>query len=157
MKWETVKPTSIRSYYGLVFSKAPYNSKSYFVKDVVQTIEDSMKVRIVGILNLTNSTKYYSEKDVPNHIQYRHIKVPGKTFATSQTLRKTNRFIHYTLKRAALPSGNRENVVLIHCTHGVNRSSHVGIQYVLRNYSVTFSQALEKFESARGEKVEWNI
>jgi atypical dual specificity phosphatase len=49
---------------------------------------------------------------------------------------------------------SKKQYILIHCTHGVNRTGYVLIYFLCKRYEYSVEKAIEIFEKSRGHKFE---
>lgn len=102
------------------------------------------------IIDLVNTDKYYKGFSAGEGIEYRKIKIPGRSVPPPKDVKMVIDIIDEYLKRR--PSKNHH--VVVHCTHGLNRTGFFCTAYLLlrttEGRGMSAQQAVEVFEKARG-------
>ena len=88
------------------------------------------------VLNLTNTTKYYIPR--PN---VTHVRVRGHTLPPVYIVKKCVDFIDNAVK-AGTP-------VIVHCTHGLNRTGYMVCAYMVHKLQYSLEHALDTFAQKR--------
>ncbi|XP_028762231.1 mRNA-capping enzyme isoform X3 [Neltuma alba] len=104
--------------------------------------------REVGlVIDLTNTTRYYSISDWTKE-RIRHVKIRCKGRDSVPDDESVNRFcnevVDFLSQRA-----NRNKYILVHCTHGHNRTGYMIVHFLVRTESISVTEAINKFAMAR--------
>ncbi|AKN81014.1 Protein tyrosine phosphatase 1 [Lonomia obliqua multiple nucleopolyhedrovirus] len=104
---------------------------------------------IGAVIDLTNTSKYYDSKQVKRAgVLYKKIPVAGQVVPSEEDVKKfIDTIEEFTEKCPSMLIG-------VHCTHGVNRTGYMVCKYMQNKLHVSPKESLEKFESARGHKIE---
>ncbi|KAI7728393.1 hypothetical protein M8C21_026809 [Ambrosia artemisiifolia] len=133
---------------GIVPSKVPlgesYNDcivpgKRYSFRQVIH--QQRVLGRKLGmVIDLTNTTRYYSVNDWKKEgIKYVKINCKGRDSVPE------NEAVSQFLARQK----NSKKYVLVHCTHGHNRTGYMIIHYLMRTLPISVTQAIRIFSEAR--------
>jgi len=115
------------------------------------------KVSAVGgklglVVDLTNTARYYdpvlfSKKN----IIYKKISCPGRNFAE---LERISDVFNEVLNDFFTQNQHNDHWVGVHCTHGLNRTGYLICRYLCEVHGWSADDAVEKFQNARGHKIE---
>ncbi|KOX80956.1 putative tyrosine-protein phosphatase F54C8.4, partial [Melipona quadrifasciata] len=109
--------------------------------------------RIKCIIDLTNTDRYYDEKEFTNSgIKYEKIMVRGREVPSVDVV---NKFFK-TMDDFTSACGE-DDIVGVHCTHGVNRSGYLICRYLVQQLAWKLEDCLKAFETARGYPIERRI
>ncbi|CAK9277141.1 unnamed protein product [Sphagnum jensenii] len=108
--------------------------------------------RKVGlVIDLTNTSRYYNSNEWTKE-GVKYVKVPcrGRNEVPDNELVNTfvhevNRFLHQQQGKGAAAN----KYVLVHCTHGHNRTGFMIVHYLMRTQCSSVAQALRMFAEAR--------
>ena len=101
--------------------------------------------KVTAVIDLAATDRYYDSSAVLQSIGAKHVKlsVPGKQRVPQNIIEQFN----HTLSTAT----NNGNCVVVHCTHGVNRTGFLVVNYLLESSIISSVQeGLEQFASVRG-------
>ncbi|XP_055813289.1 uncharacterized protein LOC129882838 isoform X2 [Solanum dulcamara] len=128
------------------FNKNIPPGESYTPKEVID------KQRCLGreiglVVDLTNTDRYYPESDWTTH-GIRHVKIrcPGKDSVPDAE--SVDRFISEVVQFTSQES-QASKYAVVHCTHGHNRTGYMIAHFLVRNQSVSVSEAIATFAQAR--------
>ena len=138
--------------------RRPYNrylaSESQFTPDDVLQFCEERNLSVGLVIDLTNTEKYYSPVDFTrNDIKYEKIRFPGHEFPSSQIVVQFNQIVNNFLYE----NMNNNKIILIHCTHGVNRTGFMICQYLIKQENKSPTEAILAFNRARGHSIERDI
>lgn len=103
------------------------------------------------VIDLTDTTKYYSPQDILSlGIEYCKINVRGQQVPHNKNFKDFQSTVDTFLKANA----DNDKLIGVHCTHGLNRSGYLVCRYMVSVLNMPASEAFEKFETARGHKME---
>lgn len=122
--------------------------KRYSSKQVIH--RQRVLGRDVGmVIDLTNTTRYYKPSEwQSNGIRYMKIACKGRD-AVPDSL-SVNTFVYEVAKFMQSNKMKRLNkYVLVHCTHGFNRTGYMIVNYLIRIQGISVKEAVERFAGAR--------
>ena len=120
-------------------------------KDAVQ-MQAAFGRQVGMVIDLTNTWKYYDPVEW-DHLKVQHVKVACRGRGAAPDEEAVNRFFWIVHCFLALPA-NAHKFILVHCTHGFNRTGYMICSYFMRT-SRKFPElamaraALENFRAAR--------
>ncbi|KAL1821555.1 hypothetical protein ACET3Z_016424 [Daucus carota] len=126
------------------FNDSIVPGKRYSYRQVIRQ-QNALGRKIGMVIDLTNTSRYYSVSDWKNE-GIRHVKIACKGRDSVPDSGAVNRFV-YEVSRFREREGRK--YVLVHCTHGHNRTGFMIVHYVMRAMSVSVSQAIRMFADAR--------
>ncbi|XP_050378086.1 uncharacterized protein LOC126795288 [Argentina anserina] len=98
------------------------------------------------VIDLTSTSRYYPTSDLVKE-GIRHIKIPCKGRDSVPENHLVNRFVYEAIRFARMYP-NR--YILVHCTHGHNRTGYMIIHYLMRTLPMhTVIEAIQTFAKAR--------
>lgn len=105
------------------------------------------------IIDLTNTEKYYSPKTFQDiGVEYEKIKVPGHYVPRNDLLERFFHIVDNFIQQNAASGEN--NLIGVHCTHGVNRTGFFICSYMINKLGFNFETAISEFNLARGHQIE---
>ncbi|KAF7845405.1 mRNA-capping enzyme-like [Senna tora] len=120
--------------------------KRYSFKQVIH--QQRVLGRKLGlVIDLTNTTRYYPVTDLKKE-GIKHVKIQCKGRDSVPDNLSVNQFVHEVtqfLSRQKQP----KKYILVHCTHGHNRTGYMIIHYLMRSMSMSVTQAIKIFSDAR--------
>ncbi|XP_031397140.1 mRNA-capping enzyme-like isoform X2 [Punica granatum] len=120
--------------------------KRYSFKQVIH--QQRVMGRKLGlVIDLTNTTRYYSALDLKKE-GIKHVKIAcvGRDAVPSNA--QVNEFV-YEVSQFLSRHKQTKKHILVHCTHGHNRTGYMIIHYLMRSTSMSVTQAIKKFADAR--------
>ncbi|KAJ8543176.1 hypothetical protein K7X08_005699 [Anisodus acutangulus] len=128
------------------FNKNIPTGESYTPEELIH------KQRCLGreiglVVDLTNTDRYYPESDWTSHgIRHLKIRCPGQDSVPDAE--SVDRFISEVVQFTTQES-QASKYAVVHCTHGHNRTGYMIVHFLVRNQSVTVSEAIATFAQAR--------
>ena len=123
--------------------------EKFSVQNAIDMVEQ--KDRQVGmVINLCFTDKYYDVMDFKSKgAPVEKIMVPGQTVPEEKYIRMFCDAI------VEFERNNKDSnkIVLVHCTHGLNRTGFLICSYLIRVKGITPAEAVKSFEEARGHKI----
>ncbi|PIA38958.1 hypothetical protein AQUCO_02700264v1 [Aquilegia coerulea] len=115
--------------------------KRYSLRQVIH--QQKVLGRELGlVIDLTNTTRYYSPADWKKQ-GIKHVKIACKGRDSVPDNESVNNFVYEFLSR------QKKKFVLVHCTHGHNRTGFMIIHFLMRSQSMSVSEAIQIFVNAR--------
>ena len=124
-------------------------SEKFSVQDAIEMVED--KNHLVGmVINLCFTDKYYDVTDFTKEgAAVKKIKVPGHHVPEEKYVKE----FCDVIEQFERENEKSRKVVLVHCTHGLNRTGFLICSYLIKVKGVDPVKAVESFEKARGHKI----
>ncbi|PRQ43021.1 putative mRNA (guanine-N(7)-)-methyltransferase [Rosa chinensis] len=148
-------PSSGQEIYCMIPSKVPlcesYNDcvppgRRYSFKQVIH--QQRVLGRKLGlVIDLTNTTRYYQTTDLKKE-GIKHIKIPCKGRDSVPDNPSVNQFV-YEVMQFMTRQKHTKKYILVHCTHGHNRTGYMIIHYLMRTLPISVTQAIKTFADAR--------
>ncbi|XP_076160419.1 uncharacterized protein LOC143143250 [Ptiloglossa arizonensis] len=102
------------------------------------------------IVDLTNTGRYYDEKEFTSYgVQYKKIMVPGREVPSMNLVEK-----FFKLMDDFTSACGEEDIVGVHCTHGINRTGYFICRYLVQQLGWDLEDCLKAFTEARGYPIE---
>ncbi|CAL4968949.1 unnamed protein product [Urochloa decumbens] len=130
------------------FNESVPPGKRYSYKQVVN------KQRKVGreiglVIDLTNTTRYYSPEEWTKQ-GTKHVKIPCKGRDAVPDNESVNTFVSEVLMFLdRQKQSNNRKYILVHCTHGHNRTGFMIVHYLMRTHVSCIAEAINLFAQRR--------
>ncbi|KAF3638817.1 putative pentatricopeptide repeat-containing protein, chloroplastic-like [Capsicum annuum] len=99
------------------------------------------------VIDLTNTTRYYSLSDWRKE-GIKHVKIQCRGHGAVPDNESVNLFV-YEVSQFLARQKHAKKHILLHCTHGHNRTGFMIVHYLMRTLSISVSQAIKIFSDAR--------
>ncbi|XP_026663529.1 mRNA-capping enzyme-like isoform X2 [Phoenix dactylifera] len=99
------------------------------------------------VIDLTNTTRYYSPSEWTKQ-GIKHVKIPCKGRDAVPDNESVNTFVYEVMQFLSRQKHSKK-YILVHCTHGHNRTGFMIIHFLMRSQLWHVSDALHKFAQAR--------
>ncbi|KAK7287468.1 hypothetical protein RIF29_00748 [Crotalaria pallida] len=120
--------------------------KRYSFKQVIH--QQRVLGRKLGlVIDLTNTSRYYPVSDLKKE-GIKHVKIQCKGRDSVPDNLAVNRFV-YEVTQFLVRQKHSKKYILVHCTHGHNRTGYMIIHYLMRSMSMSVTQAIKIFSDAR--------
>ncbi|KAI5584491.1 hypothetical protein POPTR_006G096000v4 [Populus trichocarpa] len=120
--------------------------KRYSFKQVIH--QQRVLGRKLGlVIDLTNTTRYYSTVDLKKE-GIKHVKIYCKGRDAVPENTAVNTFV-YEVMQFLLRQKHTKKYILVHCTHGHNRTGYMIAHYLMRSQLMSVTQAIDIFAEAR--------
>ncbi|EPS61749.1 hypothetical protein M569_13044, partial [Genlisea aurea] len=139
----------------LIPSKVPlgeaYNAdippgKRYSYKQVLH-LQSVTRRKLGLVIDLTNSTRYYEASVwMKEGIKYVKIRCKGRDSVPENSA--VNTFC-YEVSQFIARQKPPKKYILVHCTHGHNRTGFMIVHYLMRTQAISVTQAIQTFAEAR--------
>ncbi|XP_065157820.1 RNA/RNP complex-1-interacting phosphatase isoform X1 [Atheta coriaria] len=126
------------------------NDQWFTPKDVLEQLP-----QLKLVINLTNAGhgRYYQFKDfVDQGVKVEQIMCEGR--GTLPPAQKLHRFYNIVDDFLRQGEGHNEDLIGVHCTHGLNRTGYFICKYLIHKMNMAPDAAIELFESSRGHAIE---
>ncbi|XP_076823601.1 RNA/RNP complex-1-interacting phosphatase homolog [Clavelina lepadiformis] len=118
--------------------------------NLIQMAEER-NIKIGLIVDLTFTRKYYDPRDFTDYgMKYVKIMVPGRVIPDNQIIMQ----FFSAIKEFEKENKDNDNVIVVHCTHGLNRTGYFVCKYLIKEKRIQPSDAINMFNAARGHKIE---
>ncbi|XP_039044167.1 mRNA-capping enzyme-like isoform X2 [Hibiscus syriacus] len=119
--------------------------KRYSFKQVIH--QQRVLGRKLGlVIDLTNTSRYYQTTDLKRE-GIKHVKIQCRGRDAVPENVAVNTFV-YEVSQFLLRQKSKK-YILVHCTHGHNRTGYMVIHYLMRLQSMSVTQAIKIFSEAR--------
>ncbi|KAK7382578.1 hypothetical protein VNO80_01488 [Phaseolus coccineus] len=131
---------------GESFSDCILPGKRYSFKQVIH--QQRVLGRKLGlVIDLTNTSRYYPVSDLKKEC-IKHVKIQCRGRDSVPDNLAVNQFV-YEVTQFLLRQKHPKKYILVHCTHGHNRTGYMIIHYLMRAMSMSVTQAIKIFSEAR--------
>lgn len=110
--------------------------------------ETAVPAQCSMVIDLTNSNRYYRRQTWEDHGYY-HLKIPNRGRGEVPAPQAVNDFV---FEVQSYINSNPAGYILVHCTHGFNRTGYMIVSHVMRILSdetTTVEKALQLFSQSR--------
>ncbi|XP_077114675.1 uncharacterized protein LOC143769738 isoform X2 [Ranitomeya variabilis] len=127
-------------------------TQKFTPKDLLTSIR-SQNEELGLIIDLTNTERYYTTKDLPKSVQYVKLHTVGLKIPDDATIHQFKRVVW---KFLAANSDN-DKLIGVHCTTGINRTGYLICRYLIDVDEWVPLTALSAFGQARGHPIEGTV
>lgn len=121
-------------------------SKKYTPKQAI--LQQRVLGRELGlVIDLTNTTRYYPLSDWKKE-GIGHVKIRCRGRDSVPDDESVKKFCDEVLDFRSQET-NTKKYILVHCTHGFNRTGYMIVQFLVRTESISVTEAINKFAQAR--------
>ncbi|XP_024037347.1 mRNA-capping enzyme isoform X3 [Citrus clementina] len=99
------------------------------------------------VIDLTNTTRYYPTSDLKKE-GIKHVKIQCKGRDAVPDNASVNNFV-YEVTQFLSRQKHSKKYILVHCTHGHNRTGYMIVHFLMRSQSMSVAQAIKKFAEVR--------
>ncbi|XP_075638066.1 uncharacterized protein LOC142610201 [Castanea sativa] len=120
--------------------------KRYSFKQVIH--QQRVLGRKLGlVIDLTNTTRYYPATDLKKE-GIKHVKIQCKGRDSVPDNASVNNFV-YEVSQFVSRQKHSKKYILVHCTHGHNRTGYMIVHYIMRSLQASVTQAIKMFADTR--------
>ncbi|RDY14204.1 mRNA-capping enzyme, partial [Mucuna pruriens] len=120
--------------------------KRYSFKQVIH--QQRVLGRTLGlVIDLTNTSRYYPVADLKKE-GINHVKIQCEGRDSVPDNLSVNHFVYEVMQFLSRQKHQRK-CILVHCTHGHNRTGYMIIHYLMRTMSISVTEAIKIFSDAR--------
>ncbi|GMP51037.1 hypothetical protein CsSME_00017424 [Camellia sinensis var. sinensis] len=120
--------------------------KRYSFKQVIH--QQRVLGRKLGlVIDLTNTSRYYHASDLKKE-GIKHVKIQCKGRDSVPDNEAVNYFV-YEVSLFLTCQKHSKKYIIVHCTHGHNRTGYMIVHYLMRTLSISVTQAIKLFADAR--------
>ncbi|XP_052476895.1 uncharacterized protein LOC105786527 isoform X4 [Gossypium raimondii] len=119
--------------------------KRYSFKQAVHKQEVSGR-KLGLVIDLTNTSRYYQTTDLKKK-GIKHVKIQCRGRDAVPENASVNTFVYEVSQFLLRQKSNK--YILVHCTHGHNRTGYMIIHYLMRTQPMSVTQAIKFFSEAR--------
>ncbi|KAG8374389.1 hypothetical protein BUALT_Bualt11G0126800 [Buddleja alternifolia] len=131
---------------GESFNEDILPGKRYSFRQVVH--QQRVLGRKLGlVIDLTNSSRYYNLNDWKKE-GIKHVKIACKGRDSVPENEDVNKFVYEVSQFLARQKQPKKHI-LVHCTHGHNRTGYMIVHYLMRTLPISVTQAIKIFADAR--------
>ncbi|XP_078269835.1 RNA/RNP complex-1-interacting phosphatase-like [Rhinoraja longicauda] len=133
---------------GTISQRLSANQK-FSPKDLIANIKEQNE-ELGLIIDLTYTTRYYTEKDLPKSVQYQKLYTVGLEVPDDATILQFKRRVRKFLWENA----DNDKIIGVHCTGGINRTGYLICRYLIDVEEMDPDTIIEHFNTARGHKMD---
>ncbi|CAL5210801.1 unnamed protein product [Lathyrus oleraceus] len=131
---------------GESFNDCIFPGKRYSFKQVIH--QQRVLGRKLGlVIDLTNTSRYYPVTDLKKE-GIKHVKIQCRGRGSVPDNLSVNQFVYEVIQFLSRQKQSKK-YILVHCTHGHNRTGYMIIHYLMRAMSMSVTQAIKIFSEAR--------
>ncbi|KAF8394951.1 hypothetical protein HHK36_018890 [Tetracentron sinense] len=131
---------------GESFNDCVIPGKRYSLRQVIH--QQRVLQRELGlVIDLTNTTRYYQPSDWKKQ-GIKHVKIACKGRDSVPDNESVNNFVYEVLQFYSRQR-HQKKYILVHCTHGHNRTGFMIVHFLMRSQCISVSEAIQKFANAR--------
>lgn len=123
------------------------HGKRYTWREVIQE-QGKLRRQLGLVIDLTNTTRYYRASDWWR-AGIKHVKIACKGRGSVPGNEAVNDFIYEVLQFYSSRKQLDKKYILVHCTHGFNRTGYMIVHFLVRSQSISVTEALRRFSIAR--------
>ncbi|XP_010256688.1 PREDICTED: mRNA-capping enzyme [Nelumbo nucifera] len=128
------------------FNDSVLPGKRYSLRQVIH--QQRVLGRELGlVIDLTNTTRYYSPQDWKKQ-GIKHVKIACKGRDSVPDNESVNTFV-FEVMQFFTRQKHSKKYVLVHCTHGHNRTGYMIIHFLMRSQPISVTEAIHMFATAR--------
>ncbi|XP_041980185.1 RNA/RNP complex-1-interacting phosphatase isoform X2 [Aricia agestis] len=117
------------------------------VKTLLQTLPN-----LGLVIDLTNTKRYYDPQLIKSAgVDHKKILMPGRMLPPENIVAEFMGAVDEFLQN------DKDRVVGVHCTHGLNRTGYMVCRYMRDRLTIPAKEAIKRFELARGYKMERRV
>lgn len=120
--------------------------KRYSFRQVIHHLRVLSK-KLGLVIDLTNTDRYYLKGDLKKE-GIKHVKIACKGRDSVPDNESVNMFV-YEVSQFLARQKHVKKYVLVHCTHGHNRTGYMIVHYLMRTLPISVTQAIKMFADAR--------
>ncbi|XP_027348894.1 mRNA-capping enzyme-like isoform X1 [Abrus precatorius] len=148
-------PSCGQEIFGTIPSKVPLGEsfndyiipgKRFSFKQVIHQ-QRVLGKKIGLVIDLTNTSRYYPVADLKKE-GIKHVKIQCKGRDSVPDNVSVNHFVYEVTQFLSRQKQSRK-YILVHCTHGYNRTGYMIIHYLMRKMSMSVTLAIKVFSDAR--------
>ncbi|CAL9682468.1 unnamed protein product [Knipowitschia caucasica] len=102
------------------------------------------------IIDLTFTTRYYRQEDLPESMEWVKIFTAGHEVPSDATILSFKRAVCRFIR----DNTDNDKLIGVHCTHGLNRTGYLVCRYLIDVDGMDPHRAIELFNSTRGHAIE---
>ncbi|XP_040291532.1 uncharacterized protein LOC121003728 [Bufo bufo] len=136
---------------GVTNQRVTENQK-FTPKDLITAIR-TQNEELGLIVDLTNTERYYTTKDLPKGIQYVKLHTAGLKIPDDATIHQFKRVVWKFL----VANSENDKLIGVHCTTGINRTGYLICRYLIDVDGWRPMNALSAFGQARGHPIEGTV
>uniref|UniRef100_A0A8C5N3Q0 RNA/RNP complex-1-interacting phosphatase n=1 Tax=Leptobrachium leishanense TaxID=445787 RepID=A0A8C5N3Q0_9ANUR len=121
-------------------------------KDLLSAIRN-MNEELGLVIDLTNTERYYTIKDLPKSVQYVKMHTAGLKIPDDSTIHQFKRIV----RRFIWNNSENDKLIGVHCTTGINRTGYLICRYLIDVDGWEPETAVNTFNDCRGHPIEASV
>ncbi|XP_072851469.2 uncharacterized protein LOC110073586 [Pogona vitticeps] len=127
-------------------------TQKFTPKDLISAMK-ALNVELGLIIDLTYTTRYYDDKDLPKSVEYKKLFTVGLEVPDDATILQFKKWVRKFLWENA----ENDKLIGVHCTNGINRTGYLICRYLIDVEGWDPETAIQAFGEARGHHMDGNI
>ncbi|KAM8924785.1 uncharacterized protein RCH25_009523 [Pelodytes ibericus] len=127
-------------------------NQKFTPKDLLSTVR-TQNEELGLIIDLTNTERYYTIKDLPKSVQYVKLHTAGLKIPDDCTIHQFKRIV----RRFIWNNTDNEKLIGVHCTTGINRTGYLICRYLIDVDGWDPQTTLQIFSQSRGHPIEGEV
>ncbi|XP_074578126.1 uncharacterized protein LOC141834687 isoform X1 [Curcuma longa] len=128
------------------YNESVLPGKRYSSKQAINKLR-SQRRELGLVIDLTNTNRYYPPSEWIK-LGIKHVKIPCKGRDSVPDNESVNTFVHEVLQFLSRQRHSKR-YILVHCTHGHNRTGFMIIHFLMRTQRIHVAEAFQMFAHAR--------
>lgn len=124
-------------------------TQKFTPKDLVTAIRNQNE-ELGLIVDLTNTERYYTTKDLPRSVQYLKLHTAGLKIPDDATVHQFKRLVRQFL----FANEDNDKLIGVHCTTGINRTGYLICRYLIDVDGWRPLHSITAFANSRGHPIE---
>eukprot|EP01060_Flectonema_neradi_P030286 TRINITY_DN4366_c3_g3_i1.p1 TRINITY_DN4366_c3_g3~~TRINITY_DN4366_c3_g3_i1.p1 ORF type:complete len:265 (+),score=20.68 TRINITY_DN4366_c3_g3_i1:39-833(+) len=120
-------------------------SKRFEINSMLDNVEEAHKVRVVAVVDLTNTDRYYDKLQLQER-GIIHIKIAMAGHSVIPPQGDVEAFLSQV---SDVQKKHSSGLIIVHCTHGHNRTGYMICNYLCRYQNKGPAEALQLFSNSR--------
>ncbi|KAI3973213.1 hypothetical protein MKW92_038666 [Papaver armeniacum] len=113
-----------------------------------ETFNECIYPEVGLVIDLTNTTRYYQPSDWKKQ-GIKHVKIACKGRDSVPDPESVNSFVYEVLKFYSRRQNQSNKYILVHCTHGHNRTGFMIVHFLMRSQPLSVTDAIKAFHNVR--------
>ncbi|XP_068111228.1 uncharacterized protein [Hyperolius riggenbachi] len=130
-------------------NKRVTQNQKFTPKDLITSIR-SQNEELGMIIDLTNTERYYTTKDLPKSVQYVKLHTAGLKIPDDATIHQFKRVV----RQFMFDNADNDKLIGVHCTTGINRTGYLICRYMIDVEGWRPLYSINAFAHARGHPIE---
>ncbi|XP_053306480.1 uncharacterized protein LOC128468725 [Spea bombifrons] len=127
-------------------------NQKFTPKDLLNSVR-AQNEELGLIIDLTNTERYYTIKDLPKSVQYVKLHTAGLKIPDDCTIHQFKRVV----RRFILSNSDNDKLIGVHCTTGINRTGYLICRYLIDVDGWDPETSINVFAQCRSHPIEGSV